>query len=65
MKRYGLFALIGALFLGLSVFLSACGSSGGGGTGQQGAVNMSVTDAPGDFNHAYITVKDVWFHLAV
>jgi uncharacterized protein DUF4382 len=64
MKRYGLFALIGALFLGLSVFLSACGSSGGGGTEQQGAVNMSVTDAPGDFNHAYITVKDVWFHTS-
>jgi len=64
MKRYCLFAVIGALFLGLSVFLSACGSSGGGGTEQQGAVNMSVTDAPGDFDHAFITVKDVWFHTS-
>jgi hypothetical protein len=66
MKRNGLFVLIGVLFLGLSVFLAACGgsSSAGGGGSQQGAVNLSVADAPGDFDHVYITVKDVWFHTS-
>jgi hypothetical protein len=66
MKRNGLFVLIGALFLGLSVFLAACGggSSSGGGGSQQAAVNLSLVDAPGDFDHVYITVKDVWFNTS-
>ncbi len=64
MKRTGLFSLIGVLCLGLLTFLSACGgsSSGGGTAAQQGAVNLSLVDAPGDFDHVYVTVRDVWFH---
>ncbi len=46
--------------------LHAC--SGGGdssGTATQiGGVQLSATDAPGDFDHVYITVKAVWFHLS-
>jgi len=44
--------------------LQACGGGGGGGVVAvpTGAATVSVTDAPGDFDHVYITVKDVWFH---
>ena len=48
------------------IALQACGGSGGGngGSAQTGAVQLSLTDAPGDFDHVYITVKDVWFHTS-
>ncbi len=66
MKRTGLFALIGVLFFGMLTLLSSCGgsSSGGGTAAQQGAVNLSLVDAPGDFDHVYVTARDVWFHTS-
>jgi uncharacterized protein DUF4382 len=66
MKRFNVFTLFAVLVLGVSVILSACGggsSSDRGGT-SQGTVNLSLTDAPGDFDHVYVTVKDVWFHTS-
>ena len=51
--------------------LVACGgassSSSPGGvpppTGN-GLMSVSLTDGPGDYDHVYITVKDVWFHTS-
>ncbi len=58
-ERFILFIALAALIF----TLQACGggSSSSGGT-SQGAANLSFVDAPGDFDHVYITVKDVWFH---
>ena len=48
--------------------LSSSSSSGGTSSspsssgGAQGAMSLALTDAPGDFDHVWITVKDVWFH---
>lgn len=42
--------------------LQACGGGGSGASTQTGGVQLSATDAPGDFDHVYITVKAVWFH---
>lgn len=51
-----------------AVSLLACGkssnSSDSSGTPATGAVTVKLTDAPGDFDHAFITVKDIWFHLS-
>jgi hypothetical protein len=50
--------------------LSSSSSSGGTSSsssssgGTQGAMSMAITDAPGDFDHVWITVKDVWFHTS-
>jgi hypothetical protein len=46
--------------------LSACGGAGGGAAGMapQGSVNLSLTDAPGDFDNVWITVSAVWFHTS-
>jgi hypothetical protein len=45
------------------VSFQACGkSSSSGGTGPTGSMALSVTDAPGDFDHVWITVTDVWIH---
>ncbi len=68
MKRLRLHALVVVVVFGLSLFLSACGSTGSTDSGgvvtqqQQGAMNVAVTDAPGDFDHVYITVAAVWFN---
>ena len=61
-KRYLLFLF----FAGFIMFLvSACG---GGGTtspaGSNGTANISLTDAPGDFEHVYITLSSVWVHAS-
>jgi hypothetical protein len=46
------------------VSLAAC--SGGGSdavaAGPTGAVSLSLTDGPGDYDHVWITIEDVWFH---
>jgi hypothetical protein len=48
----------------LAVFtLHACGGGGGGATAT-GVATVSLTDAPGDYDHVYITVKDIWFHTS-
>jgi hypothetical protein len=47
------------------IALQACGGSGGGGGSiPTGAVQLSLMDAPGEFDHVYITVKDLWFHTS-
>src|SRR5271169_6218235 len=40
---------------------SSSSSSSSSGT-SAGAMSLSLTDAPGDYDHVWITVKDVWFH---
>jgi hypothetical protein len=44
------------------ITLPACG--GGGGATATGVATVSLTDAPGDFDHVWITVKDIWFHTS-
>jgi hypothetical protein len=41
--------------------LFACGG-GGGGAPATGGATVSLTDAPGDYDHVYVTVRDIWFH---
>ncbi len=56
--------VIGIMIVLVIFTLHACGGGGGSsGTAQIGGVQLSATDAPGDFDHVYITVKAVWFHL--
>ena len=56
---------LGALLVVSAVFiLHACGGGGGGGATATGVATVSLTDAPGDFDHVYITVKDIWFHTS-
>jgi len=44
--------------------LQACGSSGSSSSGStsNGAMSVSLVDAPGDYDHVWVTVKDIWFH---
>ncbi len=43
--------------------LHACGGGGGGGgSTATGMATISLTDAPGDYDHVYITVQNIWFH---
>ncbi len=45
------------------VLFQACGnSSSSGSSGPAGSMTVSLTDAPGDFDHVWITVNDVWIH---
>jgi hypothetical protein len=54
---------LGILMLILATFaVYACGGGGGGGTTATGAATVSLTDAPGDYDHVYVTVMDIWFH---
>jgi len=57
---------LGILVVVLAAFaLYACGGGGGGGsTTPTGAATVSLTDAPGDYDHAYVTVKEIWFHTS-
>jgi hypothetical protein len=59
-KHFGILIIVLAAFT-----LYACGGGGGGaGSTTMGAASVSLTDAPGDFDHVYITVKDIWFHTS-
>ncbi len=59
--RIGKLISFGMALLVLSLFIGGCGK----GTGDTGAVSVSLTDAPGlDFDHAYVTVKEIWFHTS-
>lgn len=62
--KYRRFLLKLMFLLAVVVTLQACGkSSSSSGTGTpSGSLSVMVTDAPGDFDHVYITVKDIWFH---
>lgn len=57
---------IAAVTLGaaLALSLSACGGGGGSSATPQGTVNLSLTDAPGDYDNVWITVSSVWFHTS-
>jgi hypothetical protein len=55
--------LVVCMILLVSVFmLQACSGGGGSGTTPMGSAQISLTDAPGDFDHVWITVKEVRFH---
>ncbi len=50
-----------------ALVLSSCSTTGtGSGTGStEGAVNVSITDAPAyGYNNVWITVKSLWFHTS-
>jgi Domain of unknown function (DUF4382) len=55
--------LIWLVFLLAIMTMQACSksSSSDGGTG---TMAVSITDAPGDFDHVWITVNDIWFHAS-
>ncbi len=63
-RRYLFFLMV---FMAVAI-LQACGSnsssSSNGNATSAGTLSVLVTDAPGDFDHAYITVKDIWFHTS-
>jgi hypothetical protein len=48
----------------MAATLAACGGGGGGGsmTGGEGSVRVAVTDAPGCYQHVWVTVEKVRFH---
>jgi len=49
----------------LSALAVACGGGGGMSSAlPNGTANVSIMDAPGDFNHVYVTVAAVWFHTS-
>ncbi len=49
----------------LAIALQACsGGESGGNNAVTGVATVSLTDAPGDFDHVWITVKDIWFHTS-
>jgi len=48
---------------GSSTSSSSSSSSSSGGA-SMGAINLSLVDSPGDYDHVWITVKDVWFHTS-
>jgi hypothetical protein len=59
--------LAGLMVFLVSASLLACGkgsTSESGGTPSTSVVAVSLTDAPGDFDHVWITVKDIWFHTS-
>ena len=47
----------------LSALAVACGGGSSSGTSQSMA-NVSIMDAPGDYNHVYVTIAAVWFHTS-
>jgi Domain of unknown function (DUF4382) len=49
----------------LSALAVACGGGSSSGSGSsQGTANVSIMDAPGDYNHVYVTIAAVWFHTS-
>ncbi len=54
-----------AVFL-VIVSLQGCGksSTSENSTGPTGSMAVAITDAPGDFDHVWITVKDIWIHTS-
>jgi hypothetical protein len=49
----------------LALPLAGCSAGGGGGITATGTVSVALTDAPGlEFDHAWITVREIWFHAS-
>jgi hypothetical protein len=49
------------MFLLAIITTQACSKSSSSDSGT-GTMAVSITDAPGDFDHVWITVNDIWFH---
>ncbi len=56
--------LVWFLALAAVITMQACGKSSSSSTVPTGSMAVSVTDAPGDFDHVWITVKDIWIHTS-
>jgi len=61
-KRFRTMFFAGAL----SALVAGCGGSSGSGNtmSTQGASNISIMDAPGDYDNVWITVSAAWFHTS-
>jgi hypothetical protein len=65
MKRHKFLALVMVLLLtGSFQACSSSSSSDNGTVTPSGSMSVFVTDAPGDFDNVYITLKDIWFHTS-
>jgi len=54
---------LGILIIVLAAFtLYACSGGGGGGATATGVATVNLTDAPGDYDHVYVTAQNIWFH---
>jgi hypothetical protein len=62
MKNHKFLALVMVLLVSGS--FQACSSSSSSGVSPSGSLSVMVTDAPGDFDNVYITVKDIWVHTS-
>jgi len=60
-KYHNRLVFAGAIFL-MAFALTACGGSGGGGT--TGTLELSMTDAPGDYQHVFVTIQEIQVHQA-
>lgn len=60
MKSFYNLVLAGAIFL-LAVILVSCGGGGSGGGGTTG-LRIGLTDAPGDYMHVFVTIKEIQVH---
>ncbi len=60
MKIQRLLTALAALLVVAS--FQGCGKSSSDSPGPSGSMAVSLTDAPGDFDHVWITVKDIWIH---
>jgi hypothetical protein len=50
-----------AVFL-MFIPLVSCGGGGGGGTAGTGTLNLGLTDATGDYQHVFVTIKEILVH---
>ncbi len=65
--KYCRYLVVLMVLLAAAFTLQACGSSSSSSSGSgvpSGTLSVMVTDAPGDFDQVYITVKDIWFHTS-
>jgi hypothetical protein len=64
MKRRKFLVVVMALMLTASFQACSNSSSSSNNGTPSGSLSVLVTDAPGDFDHVYITVKDIWVHTS-
>lgn len=61
-KHLNRLVFAGAIFL-MAFALTACGGNGGG-SGTTGTLELSMTDAPGDYQHVFVTIQEIKVHQA-